>query len=59
MAIASLCNHAILTIGTYGWWAAWFANGFTITQQRLPVPGSALSKRLRRSDHYKPEWIGL
>jgi len=59
MAIASLCDHAIMTIGTYGWWAAWFANGVTITQKNLPRKGSPLSRRLRRIDHYKPEWIGL
>ena len=23
MAIASLCDHAIITAGSYGWWAAW------------------------------------
>jgi len=59
MAIASLCDHAIMTVGTYGWWAAWFANGVTITQKNIPIRGSNLSKRLHRADHYKPEWIGL
>ena len=59
LAIASLCDHAIITIGTFGWWAAWFANGITITQRNLPKKGSALSRRLHREDHYKREWIGL
>jgi len=59
LAISSLCDHAILTIGTYGWWAAWFANGVTITQRNLPRKGSPLSKRYHRTDHYKPDWIGL
>ena len=59
MAIASLCDHAILTVGTYGWWAAWFANGITITQRNLPRQGSPLSRRLYRTHHYKPDWIGL
>jgi len=59
MAIASLCDHAIITIGSYGWWAAWFANGITITQKNVPRNGSTLSKRLHRDDYYKPEWIGL
>ena len=59
MAIASLCDHAIITIGTFGWWAAWFANGVTITQKNLPRNGSRLSKDIHRADHYKPAWIGL
>ena len=30
LAIASLCDHAILTHGTFGMWVAWFANGLTL-----------------------------
>jgi galactoside 2-L-fucosyltransferase 1/2 len=30
LAIASLCDHAILTHGTFGTWVAWFANGLTV-----------------------------
>jgi len=59
MAIASLCDHAIITVGTYGWWAAWFANGVTITQKNFPRKGSKLSKRCPRTDQYKPNWIGI
>jgi len=32
LAIASLCDHAIITIGTFGCWVGWFANGVTIAQ---------------------------
>jgi len=59
MAIASLCDHAIITIGSYGWWAAWFAGGVTVTQKNFPTPGSALLRRLSRQDYYKPEWVAL
>jgi galactoside 2-L-fucosyltransferase 1/2 len=30
MALCSLCDHMIITIGTFGVWSAWFANGITI-----------------------------
>jgi len=59
LAIASLCDHAIITMGTYSWWVAWFANGFTVTQKNMPRRGSPLSRRLHRTDYYKPGWIGL
>lgn len=59
MAIASLCDHAIITTGTYGWWAAWLANGITITQSNFPRKGSPLTRRFHRDDFYKPEWITL
>jgi len=32
LAVASLCDHAIITIGTFGSWVGWFANGVTIAQ---------------------------
>jgi len=59
MAIASLCDHAIITIGSYGWWVAWFAGGVTVTQKNFPTPGSPLLHRLSRYDYYKPEWVAL
>jgi len=59
MAIASLCDHAIITIGSFGWWTAWFANGITVTQKNMPRKNSKLAKRFNRNDFYKPEWIAL
>jgi len=59
LAIASLCDHAIITVGSFGWWAAWFANGITITHKDIPRNGSMLAKRLHRDDYFKPQWIGL
>ena len=59
MAIASLCDHAIITIGSYGWWTAWFAGGVTVTQKNFPTPGTLVGKQFKRQDHYKPEWVAL
>ncbi|KAH3835789.1 hypothetical protein DPMN_109153 [Dreissena polymorpha] len=30
MAVLSLCDHTIVSTGTFGWWAAWLAGGTTI-----------------------------
>ena len=59
LAIASLCDHAIVTIGSYSWWAAWFTNGVVITNKEVPRPRSVLSRRIHREDYYKPDWIAL
>jgi len=59
MAIASLCDHAIITVGTYGWWAAWFSGGVVVTQKNFPTPRSPLLRKLSRQDYYKPEWVAL
>ena len=58
-AIASLCDHAIITIGTFGFWVAWFADGITITPRGFPAPNSWLAKVLHREDFYKPEWLAM
>ena len=61
LAIASLCDHAVITLGTFGWWAAWFAGGLTITQANFPnwKQGSNVANNMRREDYYKPDWIAL
>jgi len=59
LAIASLCDHGVVTIGSFGWWAAWLTNGVVITNKDVPRPRSSLSKRVHREDYYKPEWIAL
>jgi galactoside 2-L-fucosyltransferase 1/2 len=59
MAIASLCDHAIISAGSFGMWAAWFADGVTITQKDLPLPGSLLDRTFRREDFYKPHYIAM
>jgi galactoside 2-L-fucosyltransferase 1/2 len=31
MCALSMCNHTIITVGSFGWWSAWLANGTTVT----------------------------
>lgn len=59
LAIASLCDHGIVTIGSFGWWAAWLTNGVVITNKDVPRRHSRLARRIHRNDYYKPEWIAL
>jgi len=59
MAVASLCDHAIITIGSFSWWAAWFAGGVTVTQKNFPTPKSPLLLKLSRRDYYKPQWVAF
>jgi len=55
LAVASQCDHAIISIGSFGWWAAWLANGVTIAQGNFP--SGELVKSFRCNDYYKPDWI--
>ena len=59
MAILSLCNHTIITSGSFGWWGAWLANGTVVYLRDFPKKGSALDKGFIRDEYYFPHWIGM
>ncbi|KAK2170852.1 hypothetical protein NP493_1130g00052 [Ridgeia piscesae] len=59
LAILSLCNHTLTTVGTFGWWAGWLAGGVT-TYYRNFAPKSAIAyKGLNIADHFWPNWIPM
>lgn len=59
MAILSMCNNSIITVGTFGWWAAWLANGTTVYYKDWPRDGSPLDQWTNHKDYFPPAWIGL
>ena len=60
MAILSLCNHVVISTGTFGWWGAWLAGGTVVYCSDYPRPGSYLANHsLFREDYYPPSWIGM
>ncbi|KAL4238777.1 glycosyltransferase 11 [Mactra antiquata] len=53
MALMSLCNHMIVTYGTFGWWGAWLANGTTVyLPEKYIEPVKVMSKI--DSDYFVP-----
>lgn len=59
LAILSLCEHVIMSTGTFGWWAAWLAKGVTIYYGEFPRRGSPLEKVFERKDFFPPHWIPM
>ena len=59
MAILASCHHVIITVGTFGWWAAWLANGETIYYSNWQIGGSPLSRVMTLKNYFWPGWIGL
>lgn len=56
MALLSLCQHSLITTGTFGWWAATLAQGTTVCDGSYPRNGSWLSD-LCPAEHYLPPWF--
>ena len=59
IAILSMCEHVVMTTGTYGWWAGWLANGKTVFYKHWPAKGSKLSRGVQFNDFFMPEWIPM
>ena len=58
--LMSSCDHMIMTVGTFGWWAAWLTSqrGGTVMYYNHPfVSGSFLDSVLDRNDHFLPRWM--
>ena len=52
LAALALCEHTIVTAGTFGWWAAWLAGGDVLHDLNYPVPFQNCVK-----ETYFPPWF--
>lgn len=59
MALMTLCNHVIVTSGSFGWWGAWLSGGVTVYYAGFPRKRSPVAKQTSPSDYYPPHWIGM
>ncbi|KAL3871025.1 hypothetical protein ACJMK2_039049 [Sinanodonta woodiana] len=59
MAMLSVCDHVIITSGTFGWWGAWLAGGDVVYFKGYPRPGSKIDQGMCREDYYPVQWIGM
>ncbi|XP_044112886.1 galactoside alpha-(1,2)-fucosyltransferase 2 [Neovison vison] len=58
-ALLTQCNHTIMTIGTFGIWAAYLAGGETIYLANYTLPDSPFLKLFKPEAAFLPEWIGI
>lgn len=62
MAMLSLANHTIMSVGTFGWWIGWMARGTSIYYKNIFRPGSGFAKEFRNNsidDFIYPGWIPM
>ena len=59
LAILSLCDHVIMSIGSFSWWAAWLAGGTVVYYDDWPRPVSQLEYHVTKSDYFYPDWIPI
>ena len=61
MCAISMCNHTVMTVGSFGWWGSFLAKGTTIYFSDVARNNSNLRKdfSVDMSDYFYPGWIGL
>ncbi|KAK3095100.1 hypothetical protein FSP39_010342 [Pinctada imbricata] len=62
MALLTLTNHTIMTVGTFGWWIGFLTSGTTIYYKYPFRPGSDFGKQFPGQstvDHFYPGWIPM
>jgi len=62
LALLSLADHSIITVGTFSWWAGWLAGGNVIYYGKFPRKDSRLSHAAfstHLKDYYPQDWIPL
>ncbi|XP_049757080.1 galactoside alpha-(1,2)-fucosyltransferase 1 [Elephas maximus indicus] len=58
-ALLMQCNHTIMTIGTFGFWAAYLAGGDTVYLANFTLPDSNFLKIFKPEAAFLPEWVGI
>ncbi|XP_069492398.1 galactoside alpha-(1,2)-fucosyltransferase 2-like [Ambystoma mexicanum] len=53
------CNHTIMTVGTFGFWAGYLAGGEVIYLDNFTLPNSRFLKIFHYDAAFLPEWIGI
>ncbi|XP_075394023.1 galactoside 2-alpha-L-fucosyltransferase SEC1-like [Tenrec ecaudatus] len=59
MALLTQCNHTVITVGTFGFWAAYLAGGDTIYLANFTLPGSPFELVFKPKAAFLPEWVGM
>ncbi|XP_027632276.1 galactoside 2-alpha-L-fucosyltransferase 1 isoform X2 [Tupaia chinensis] len=58
-ALLTQCNHTIMTIGTFGFWAAYLAGGDTVYLANFTLPDSKFLRVFKPKAAFLPEWVGI
>ncbi|XP_043915663.1 galactoside alpha-(1,2)-fucosyltransferase 2-like [Protopterus annectens] len=59
LAMLIHCNHTIMTIGTFGFWAGYLTGGEVIYLDKYVLPNSPFLNVFKYEAFYLPEWIGI
>ncbi|KAI0214616.1 Galactoside 2-alpha-L-fucosyltransferase 2 [Lamellibrachia satsuma] len=56
LAILAGCHHSVMTVGTFGWWAAWLTGGQVVYYPNPSVAGSSRANHFKKEDYFPTHW---
>ena len=62
LAILARCDHSVITVGSFGWWAGWLAGGDVVYYRYFPPAAPGYSLDRVRYDYYPPgppNWVPI
>ena len=59
LAILTMSDHIIMTIGTFGWWAGYLVDGIVLYDPKFAKPNSRLDREVVKTDHFLPHWVPI
>ena len=59
LAVLSMSDHMIMTIGTFGWWAGYLVDGIVLYDPKFAKPNSRIDRQIVKSDHFLPQWVPI
>lgn len=60
LAVMSLMNHLIISVGTFSWWIAYLSSAQDVVYyNKTPQAGSFYDVTFRAEDYWLPHWVGL
>lgn len=59
IALLMQCNHTVITLGTFGIWAAYLTGGDTVYLANFTQPNSPFHTVFKPEAAYLPEWVGI
>ncbi|XP_012979737.2 galactoside 2-alpha-L-fucosyltransferase Sec1 [Mesocricetus auratus] len=59
MSLLLQCNHTVITVGTFGIWAAYLTGGDTVYLANFTQPSSPFNMIFKPRATYLPNWVGI
>jgi galactoside 2-L-fucosyltransferase 1/2 len=58
MAVLSLTDHVVVSVGSYGWWIAYLSDAKSVTYYESWLNGSVLKQQFPKGDYFLSHWTG-